>query len=119
MPEETCPPLPSKKTFIRKFLKSILFANLFIAASLFMGMVGYHWFSGLNWVDAFLNASMILTGMGPVSPMPSDAAKIFSSCYAIFSGVAFLSMIGVVITPVAHRFLHKFHLEIEEDDKEQ
>jgi hypothetical protein len=104
-------PLPSKRHFIRKFLKSILFANIFLAVSLFIGMAGYHWISGLTWIDSLLNASMILTGMGPVNPMPNDAAKIFSSFYAIFSGVAFLSMIGVVIAPVAHRFLHKFHLE--------
>lgn len=104
-----------QKVFLKKFLKSIIIANGILACSLFIGMSGYHWISGLGWIDSLLNASMILTGMGPVSPMPSDAAKIFSSFYAIFSGVAFLSLIGVVIAPLAHRFLHIFHLVEDED----
>jgi hypothetical protein len=108
-------PLPSKKHFVRKLLKSVLFASMFLVISLFIGIGGYHWISGLGWTDSFLNASMILTGMGPVNQMQTDGAKIFASFYAIFSGVAFLSMIGIVVTPVAHRFLHKFHLEEEGD----
>ena len=68
----------------------------------------------MAWIDALLNASMILGGMGPVDILTSDSGKIFASFYAIFSGVTFLSMIGVIIAPIAHRFLHKFHLQEEE-----
>jgi hypothetical protein len=104
-------PLAPRKSFYSRMLKSILFAFVFLIISLFIGMSGYHWISGFGWTDSLLNASMILAGMGPVNTMPTEGAKIFASFYAIFSGVAFLSMIGVVIAPVAHRFLHKFHLQ--------
>jgi len=82
----------------------------FLALSMLAGMVGYHHFAVLDWVDAFLNASMILTGMGPISPLPTDAAKIFAGLYALYSGIAFLTGVGVLFAPVLHRFLHKFHL---------
>lgn len=74
-------------------------------------MVGYRYFANLNWVDCFFNASMILTGMGPANAMPDDAAKIFSGCYALFSGIAFLSTVAVLFAPIAHRFLHLMHLD--------
>ena len=76
-------------------------------------MIGYHAIGGLPWVDSILNASMILTGMGPVDPMRTAAAKLFASAYAIFSGVAFLTSVGVLLAPLFHRFLHHFHLEVE------
>lgn len=81
-----------------------------------IGAIGYHALAHLGWIDSFLNASMILSGMGPVDPLPSAAAKIFATCYAIFSGVAFLSIVGVLLAPVLHRFLHRFHLEMAGDD---
>ena len=80
-------------------------------------MVGYHLTAGLDWVDALLNASMILTGMGPVSPLATNGAKLFASAYALFSGVIFIASAGVAVGPVAHRFLHRFHLEL--DDPEE
>jgi hypothetical protein len=89
-----------------------LFAVAFLAASLGVGTVGYHACAGLGWVDAFLNASMILTGMGPVDKLETDAAKLFAAFYAIFSGVAFLTFCGVLFTPFYHRFMHRFHLDL-------
>lgn len=85
-----------------------------IGGSLAIGVLGYHTIAGLSWLDALLNASMILTGMGPVDPMRTAGAKIFASAYAIFSGVAFLTSVGVVVAPIFHRFLHRFHLEADE-----
>ena len=75
-------------------------------------MAGYHFLERLPWLDAFLNASMILSGMGPVGELKTTAGKIFAGCYALFSGVAFLTSIGLIFAPVFHRFLHKFHLEV-------
>jgi len=74
-------------------------------------MAGYHFFEDMNWVDAFVNAAMILFGMGPVSILQTDAGKIFAGCYALFSGLMFITVTGIVLAPVAHRALHKFHLE--------
>ena len=90
-----------------------------IAASLGVGMVGYHVFGDLPWVDSLLNASMILTGMGPVDPMKTTAGKLFASAYALFSGVAFLTIVGVLLAPVVHRFLHHFHLEIDGESRKR
>ena len=82
-----------------------------VAACLGIGMVGYHGFEGLNWTDAFLNASMILSGMGPANELKTDGGKVFAGCYALFSGLAFVVLIGIILAPVIHRALHKFHLE--------
>jgi hypothetical protein len=82
-----------------------------ILASLAIGMAGYHYFEKLPWIDAFTNASMILSGMGPLAPIQTKAGKLFAGCYALFSGIAFISSIGVVFAPIYHRFLHKFHIE--------
>jgi hypothetical protein len=93
----------------------ILLALTLVALCLGVGAVGYHHYAHLDWVDSIFNASMILTGMGPAEPLSSDDAKIFASCYAIFSGVAFLSIVGLIMAPVVHRFLHAFHLEMSDD----
>jgi hypothetical protein len=79
--------------------------------SLTMGMCGYHFYERLSWLDALLNASMILSGMGPVNDMQTNAGKLFASFYALFSGVVFITSLAVLIAPILHRFLHKFHLE--------
>ena len=79
--------------------------------SLGLGILGYHFIGGLHWVDALLDASMILSGMGPVSPLNSDAAKVFASAYALFSGVVFISATGILLSPVFYRVLHRFHIE--------
>lgn len=82
-----------------------------IAVSLGLGVLGYHFIAGFNLVDAILNAAMILTGMGPVGTLTTDAAKLFASAYALFSGLVFITATGILLTPIFHRVLHKFHLE--------
>ncbi len=84
----------------------------FIAFSLALGAAGYHWFADLPWLDATLNASMILTGMGPIAPLESSAAKLFGIGYTLYSAVAFLTAVAVLLGPVVARFLHKFHLDL-------
>ncbi len=91
------------------------FSLLILAFSLCVGTLGYHAFGRLPWTDAFLNASMILTGMGPVDRMDTEAGKLFAAFYALYSGVAFLTLAGVLFAPVYHRFLHKFHLDMEKN----
>jgi hypothetical protein len=90
---------------------SLLWTIIVLAVALSIGVVGYHAVAKLPWIDALLNASMILTGMGPVAPMTTTGSKVFASAYALFSGVVFLSSIGLVLAPLFHRILHKFHLD--------
>ncbi len=110
-------PLLPRAQFYRRLARSLAVALLFMSGSLALGIFGYHWIAHLSWIDALLNASMILTGMGPVDEMKTDSAKVFASAYALFSGVAFLSAMAVLVAPVVHRFLHKFHAEAEEEDE--
>ena len=107
-------PLLSSRDFIRRLAYSVLLALGSLGAWLVLGMFGYHWVAGLGWMDAFLNASMIVGGMGPVDLLSAPAAKLFAGLYAIFSGVIFLGIFGLLIAPVFHRFLHRFHLESDE-----
>ncbi len=108
-------PILSKSKFNQRLQKSIIVGVGILIFSLLMGMVGYKYIIGVEgWDDAFYNASMILTGMGPVvdgSIKLTSAAKIFSGLYAIYSGVAFLSGITIVFSPLIHRFLHCFHID--------
>jgi len=103
-------PLLPRAAYVSRLMRSALAAGSLIAGSLLIGMLGYHWVGRLGWLDSFLNASMILTGMGPVDRMVRPAAKLFASFYALFSGVAFLTSVGVLLAPVFHRFIHRFHL---------
>ncbi|PYJ62990.1 MAG: hypothetical protein DME20_02790 [Verrucomicrobia bacterium] len=75
------------------------------------GVLGYHYVAGLSWIDSLLNASMILGGMGPVDPLKTDCAKLFASFYALFSGLAFIGIVSVLLAPFVHRMLHRFHAE--------
>lgn len=111
-------PLLSRKAYYLRLVRSFLIASSLVAFSLGIGIWGYHSIAGLSWVDSLLNASMILTGMGPVDPMNGNGSKIFASFYALFSGVAFLTMVAVLFAPVIHRFFHRFHLDIAEDNDE-
>ena len=86
----------------------------FIVVALGVGMIGYHSFEQMSWVDAFVNAAMILSGMGPVSTLQTEGGKIFAGCYALFSGIALITIMGIIFAPVVHRFLHKFHLQDED-----
>jgi len=105
--------LPHPKHFAKKLARNFLAGFIVLAISLLMGMAGYHLYFGLGWVDSLYNASMILTGMGPVDASPGNAGKIFASVYAIYSGIAFLSVVAIIFSPVVHRFLHRFRIDIE------
>jgi hypothetical protein len=109
--EHRSAPLLPLTRFLGRLLWSVALACVLLGVSLAIGVLGYHAIAGLRWIDALLDASMILAGMGPVSELHSDAAKVFASIYALFSGVVFITSIGVIGAPVVHRFLHKFHLE--------
>ena len=105
---EKLAPLP---VFVRRVIESTAMAVALIGISLFIGIVGYHWIAGLPWVDSFLEASMILGGMGPIKELHTSGAKVFASSYALFSGLIFIAVMGFVLGPVAHRMLHSFHLD--------
>ncbi len=107
-------PLAKTHKFVRRMVRYLFLALGIICFSLFIGILGYHYFEGLPWIDALLNASMILGGMGPVDAIHTQAGKLFASFYALFSGMVLLVAVGVLIAPVFHRFLHRFHLEIDE-----
>jgi hypothetical protein len=100
--------------FLRRAARHLLWGFLILAVSVGVGTVGYRTFGGLAWIDAFLNASMILGGMGPVDHMETFSAKLFSALYALFSGLVFIAIMGIVLAPWAHRLVHRFHLDVEE-----
>ena len=106
----------SQGAFLRRLAACVGASFALIALSLVCGMLGYHWLEGMSWVDAFLNAAMILSGMGPVSPLKTNAGKLFAGGYALYSGLALIVATGMIIAPVVHRVLHRFHLEIDEDE---
>ncbi len=97
--------------FIQRLAKHGIIAFLIMAFSLAIGVIGYRVIEGMPWIDALLNASMILGGMGPVGELHTFRGKLFASLYALFSGVVFLISMGVLAAPILHRFLHKFHLD--------
>ncbi|MCL4558219.1 MAG: hypothetical protein M1491_06265 [Deltaproteobacteria bacterium] len=109
--EHKTQPLATLNVFFIRLLRSGMLALLIAVAALSIGMLGYHFTEGLHWVDSFLNASMILGGMGPVNEIHTTTGKIFAGCYALFSGIVFLVAAGILLAPVFHRFLHMFHLE--------
>jgi hypothetical protein len=111
--------LVPRNVFYARLARSAAVALLIVAASLAVGMAGYHFLEKLSWLDSFTNASMILSGMGPLAPLQTNAGKLFAGCYALFSGLAFVTSIGVVFAPVYHRFLHRFHLEAMAEDQER
>lgn len=101
----------SPRAFVERMFRHVSFAVLAILLAWGLGAWGYHWFEALSWVDAFLNAAMILGGMGPVDVMHTTAGKIFASLYALFSGIFFIGITGIVMAPVAHRLLHTLHVD--------
>ena len=109
-------PLLPRPHFLRRQLLHAGASSLLIGSALGLGIVGYHLREGLPWLDSLLNASMILGGMGPVDPVRSAAGKLFASFYALFSGIVFLVAAGVIFAPAFHRFLHRFHLDMEHDE---
>ncbi len=100
--------------FAGRVTRSVLAAVLMVAASLGIGVLGYREFGQMTWIDSLLNASMILSGMGPVNELTNDGAKLFASFYALFSGIVIVFSTTVVLAPVVHRFLHRFHVGDEE-----
>ncbi len=102
--------LPFHK-FVGRVLRALLLAIIILLVGLGLGILGYHYVAGFPWIDALLNASMILTGMGPVGQLNTVGAKLFASAYALFSGLVFITVMAVVLAPLFHRMIHKFHLE--------
>ena len=111
MPRRKHTPLAPRAVFFSRLLQSLSLSMALIAISLGIGIAGYHWIAGFSWVDAILNASMILGGMGPVTPLSSDASTLFASAYALFSGLVLVGATGLVLGPILHRMLHSFHLD--------
>ena len=110
-------PLLPRRAFCARVAWSLALAFAIVLLSLGIGMAGYHGFENLSWLDAFLNAAMILSGMGPVAPMQTTEGKLFAGCYALFSGLALITTLAVIFAPLFHRFLHKFHLDTEAGKK--
>ena len=104
-------PLQPRHLFIKRVTSNALIAIYTLLFSLSLGMLGYHYYEKMNLIDSFVNAAMILSGMGPVSELKTDGGKIFAACYALFSGIIFIFVIAVVLAPVLHRLFHKFHIE--------
>lgn len=104
-------PLASKAIFYSRLARSLIWFIILLMACLSIGILGYHYCAGIEWLDSLHNASMILSGMGPVAEIKTVSGKWFSSFYALFSGVAFITNIGVLLAPAVHRFFHKLHVE--------
>jgi hypothetical protein len=104
-----------RRTLIRRLARNGGIVAALICAAVAVGAAGYHWFDKLPWLDAALNAAMILTGMGPVDPISTPEAKLFAIAYALFSGVFFLTMVAVLLAPAVHHFLTRFHLDLDEE----
>jgi hypothetical protein len=98
----------SLQVLVRRFATYLVLSAVFILLGLGIGVIGYHWFAGLSWVDSLVEAAMILSGMGPISPLPNISAKIFASTYALFSGLIFVLAMGIVLSPVVYSLLKHF-----------
>ena len=107
-----------RREFLKRVVKYALISLSLIVASLVIGMVGYRMIEGLSWVDAFLNAAMLMGGMGPVNVLHSDSGKVFAGVYALYCGMVLLIAVGIFAAPIVHRFLHYFHLEDERKQAE-
>ena len=114
--ERRTEPLLPRRQFVARVLRGIALGLSLLAVALGGGMVGYR-LTGMSWVDAYLNASMILAGMGQVDELHTPGAKVFAGTYALFSGVVFLSTVAVLLAPIAHRMLHRFHIETGHEHK--
>jgi magnesium-transporting ATPase (P-type) len=109
--EHISEPVAQLPQYLQRQLRSIAIGLFFIAVALLAGMIGYHDLVGLSWVDAYENAAMILSGMGPLAAPATVAGKIFAGSYALFSGIAVLAIAGVIAAPLVHRFLHRMHAD--------
>jgi hypothetical protein len=104
----------SRRAFAKRLARSFGLASLLIGVSLVAGMAGYHYLEGMEWIDAFANAAMILSGMGPLGPLQTWGGKLFAGLYALYSGLALIVATGILFAPVVHRLLHEFHVETDE-----
>jgi len=107
-------PLASLPAFARRMAGCFLVSQCIAGVALLMGILGYHRIAGLAWIDSFENAAMILGGMGPVDQMTTTPAKLFAGLYAMFCGLVFISIMGIVLAPVLHRVMHHLHLADED-----
>ena len=105
--------LISRRHFVKRLARNFAAASLLIGVSLLGGMAGYRFFEGMEWIDAFANASMILSGMGPLAPLETWGGKLFAGFYALYSGLVVIVATAIILAPVGHRMLHQFHLEDE------
>jgi hypothetical protein len=112
MNESTPAPLLPRRQFFARIARSLGLGLAVITVCLSIGMIGYHCLEKLSWIDAFLNASMILSGMGPVATLQTTGGKLFAGFYALFSGLALISIMGIMMAPIVLRVLHKFHLDL-------
>jgi hypothetical protein len=110
-------PLLPRPAFYARVARSLALAFAIVLVSLGIGMAGYHFVENLSWLDAFLNAAMILSGMGPVAVIQTSGGKLFAGCYALFSGLALITTVAVVFAPLFHRFLHKFHMDTDSRER--
>jgi hypothetical protein len=111
--------LQQRRALLRGLTRNATLVGGLVLGAIGIGAAGYHVFDGLPWLDAALNAAMILTGMGPVNAVVSPGAKVFAIVYALFSGVFFLTMVALLLAPALHHFLHRFHLELDEQDSDE
>jgi hypothetical protein len=107
-------PILPHPQFVRRVVLHVSMALFTVVLALAIGTIGYHTLGRLEWVDAVLNASMILGGMGPIDPLPDTPAKLFAAGYALFSGLLFIGILGVVLAPFAHRLMHRMHVDTSE-----
>jgi hypothetical protein len=105
--------------FLSKFLSYLGLSALFISLGLIVGIIGYHWAAGLSWIDSLVEASMILSGMGPISPLSTTSAKVFASLYALFSGLIFVIAMGIVLSPLVYSLLSQFPVNLKQENYEQ
>jgi len=108
-------PVVPLRLFYRRLAENAALASAIIGGTLGMGVSGYHFLGGLPWIDALVNASMLLGGMGPVDPLRNTGGKLFASFYALFCGLILIAATGILFAPVFHRFLHRFHMDMDEE----
>ncbi len=113
--ERLSEPLATRQEFAGRLVRSIVIGALIVAAARVGGMAGYHVFEGLDWIDSFVNAAMILSGMGVLAAPVSVEGKLFAGLYAIFCGLVLIAATAIMFTPVIHRFLHQMHMDDEDD----
>lgn len=115
MYEHKWEPIISRKRFYKRVVRNFVVSSAILMVAIFIGVLGYHYLAAASWIDAFHNASMLLSGMGPVITIESFQGKVFSSLYALFSGIVFVTTMGFILAPAIHRFFHKLHLEDSND----